>query len=117
MATSIPPSFTRYLVIFSRLLTSAFPASFCAKPAATVRMLMAMATPLMASTAPSMSRPFFSANASGISAMAIMSIAAAAATNPLAPCASYIALSIETAPIMAVSMDATCHAARTPLIT
>ena len=85
MAISIPPSFTRYLMILSIVFSFALPESFCAKPDATISTLMAMATPLMAFTAPSMSRPLSSAFASGISASAIISTAAAAATNPLAP--------------------------------
>ena len=116
MATSIPPSFTRYLVIFSRLLTSAFPASFCAKPAATVRMLMAMATPLMASTAPSMSRPFASAFASGTSASAIRSTAAAAATNPPAPFTPpSCLLNSASSPVIPASIAAMCPTASTLL--
>ena len=50
MATSIPPSFTRYLMILSRVLTSAFPARFCAAPAATRRTLIATAIALIAFT-------------------------------------------------------------------
>ena len=82
------PIFAANAIALSMAFSSDFPASFCAKPAAVIRIESAMATPLITSQAASMSSPAFAAIASGISAKATASTAAAAAAKlptPLIP--------------------------------